>query len=76
MEKWRDRFEPSDLGLNSRQTLDLSRVAQGLSLMQRTIEAKVSRRSSYRDFDIQEFGIPEDESLGTRHQKSQNSERT
>jgi hypothetical protein len=28
---------------------------------------KVPRRSSYQDFDIQEFGSPEDESPGTRH---------
>jgi hypothetical protein len=76
MTQWRDRSEPSHLGLNSRQTLDLSRVARGLNLTRRTAEEKVSRRSLYRGFDIQEFRSPEDESLGTRKQKSQNSERT
>jgi hypothetical protein len=30
-EKWKDRFEPLDLGLNSQQSLDLSRGAQGLN---------------------------------------------
>jgi hypothetical protein len=40
MTQWRDRSEPSDLGLNSRQTLDLSRVARGLNLTRRVAERK------------------------------------
>jgi hypothetical protein len=70
----RDKSEPSDLGLNSRQPLDLSRVAQGLKPHAKSSRAKVPK-GLYRDIGVQKFRSPEDERPGTRHQKSRNCER-
>jgi hypothetical protein len=36
---------------------------------------KVPKKCRYRDFSVRKFGGPEDEILGTRHQKSRCSER-
>jgi hypothetical protein len=60
--------EPLDLTQNSRQSLDLSRGARGLNPRK---QSESPEGVSYRDFGIREFGSPEDESPGTRHQKSQ-----
>jgi hypothetical protein len=38
MAQWRDRSEPSYLGLNSQQPVDLSRVARGLNPTRREAE--------------------------------------
>jgi hypothetical protein len=59
--------EPLDLAQNSRQSSDLSRGARGLNPHK---QSKSLEKGLYQDFDIQEFGSPEDEIPSTRPQKS------
>jgi hypothetical protein len=65
--KSRRDSEPLDLTQNSRKPLDLSRGARGLNPRK---QSESLEGVLYRYFDIQESGSLEDESPGTRHQKS------
>jgi hypothetical protein len=56
--KSRRDSEPLDLAQNSRQPSDLSRGARGLNPHKQRSESPEG--VSYRDFDIREFGSPED----------------